>query len=82
MVDTGVKESLCTRCIHLNVCAYKQDYLDILKAVENAAVTRDTSDEKIVSKKVIDYDFIGTIHVSCRYYENRTETYCTKSLIG
>lgn len=82
MADNGVKETLCTRCIHLNVCAYKKDYLDILKEVENATVTRDTSDEKIVSKKVIDYDFIGTIHVSCRYYEKRPEIYCNKSLIG
>lgn len=30
----GVKETLCTRCAHRDVCAHKQDYLDILKAVE------------------------------------------------
>lgn len=78
MVDTGVKESLCTRCIHKDVCTYKHDYLDIIKAVENTIVTRDTSSVK----KAIDYDFIGTIHVSCRYYEKRTETYCNKSLMG
>lgn len=35
----GVKETLCTRCAHRDVCAHKQDYLDILKAVENATVT-------------------------------------------
>ena len=40
MVDTGVKESLCTRCIHKDVCAYKHDYLDIVKAVENVTVTK------------------------------------------
>lgn len=77
MVDTSVKEPLCTRCVHMDVCAYKQDYLDVLKAVENATVARDTSDEKIVSK-IIDYDFIGTISISCRYYENWTETYCSR----
>lgn len=82
MADDGVKETLCTRCVHLNVCAYKQDYLDILKAVENATVTRDTSDEKNRIKKVIDCDFIGTISISCRYYENWTETYHKKSLMG
>lgn len=46
MVNTSVKEPLCDRCVHKNVCAYKQDYLDVLKAVENATVARDTSDEK------------------------------------
>lgn len=55
----------------MDVCAYKQDYLDVIKAVENATVARDTSDEK----KAIDYDFIDTISISCRYYENWTETY-------
>ena len=78
MVDTGVKETLCTRCIHKDVCAYKHDYLDIIKAVENVTVTKDM----YCAKKVIDYDFIGTIHVSCRYYEKHTEIYCNKSLIG
>lgn len=51
----GVKETLCTRCAHREVCTYKQDFLDIIKAVENAAVTRDTPDGKITSKKVIHY---------------------------
>lgn len=49
MFDAGVKETLCTRCAHREVCAYKQDFLDIIKAVENAAVTRDTPDGKITA---------------------------------
>lgn len=68
-----VKETLCTRCAHIEVCAYKQDYLDILKAVENAKVVRDTPDEKITSKKVSCYDFIGKISVTCKYYQNWTQ---------
>ena len=75
MFDAGVKETLCTRCTHQEVCAHKQDYLDILKAVENAAVTRDTPDGKITSKKVIYYDFISGVYVGCKYHQNRTVTY-------
>lgn len=71
----GVKETLCTRCAHREVCAYRQDYLDILEAVENASVIRDTPDRKITSKKVICYDFIGEISIGCKYYQNWTETY-------
>ena len=33
MID-AIKEVSCTLCAHREVCAYKQDYLDILKAVE------------------------------------------------
>lgn len=75
MFDGGVKETLCTRCAHRDVCAHKQDYFDILKAVENATVTRDTGDGKITSKKVIHYDFISGISVGCKYHQNWTETY-------
>ena len=74
MID-AIKEVSCTLCAHQEVCAYKQDYIDILKAVENAAVTKDTADGKIASKKVIHYDFISGISVGCKYYQNWTETY-------
>lgn len=74
MID-AIKEVSCTLCTHREVCAYKQDYIDILKAVENAAVTKDTADGKIASKKVIHYDFISGISVGCKYYQNWTETY-------
>ena len=74
MID-AIKEASCTLCDHREVCAYKQDYIDILKAVENAAITKDTADGKIASKKVIHYDFISGISVGCKYYQNWTETY-------
>ena len=75
MFDVGTKETLCTRCAHREVCTYKQDYLDILKAVDNATVTRDTPDGKITSKKVIHYDFISGVSVGCKYHQSWTETY-------
>lgn len=68
-MSDGVKETLCTRCPHHEVCIYKKDYLDILKAIENATVLRYTSDGKHTSKKVINYDFIGDISVGCKYYK-------------
>ena len=68
-MSEGVKETLCTRCAHREVCAYKQDFLDIVKAVENASVIRDTPDGKIASKKVIYYDFISEITINCKYYQ-------------
>nr|DAE23827.1 MAG TPA: hypothetical protein [Siphoviridae sp. ct9lR64] len=71
----GVKETLCARCAHMQVCAYQQDYLDILKAIENADITRDTPYGKTTSKKVIHYDFISEISVGCKYYQNWTGAY-------
>ncbi len=76
MLDVGVKEALCTRCAHREVCIYKQDFLDIIKAVKNASVIRDTPDGKITSKQVIYYDFISEIFIGCKYYQN-----CTKNTL-
>lgn len=72
-----VKETLCTSCEHCAVCVYKPDYLNILKAVENArvSVAKETSDGGFSSKKVADYDFISGISIGCRYYRNWTDTY-------
>lgn len=65
---TGTKETLCTNCVHCTVCIYKNDYLDILKAVSNAVVSKDSNDGKITTKRVIHYDFIGDISLPCKYY--------------
>lgn len=48
MLDTGVK-TLCTLCTHKEVCTYKQDYLDFIKAIENATMNANS------------HDFISTI---------------------
>ena len=68
MPDTGVK-TLCTLCAHKEVCTYKQDYLDFIKAIENA--TTNASHR----------DFIGAISVGCKYYGNWTDTYRAKEAI-
>ena len=73
----GVKETLCTICVHREVCAHKLDYLNILKAIENARVpvVKENTDGGFSSKKVADYDFISGISVGCRYYRNWTDIY-------
>ena len=47
----GVKETLCTHCIHREVCAYKQDFLDIIKAVEDATIIKEFPDGTASQKR-------------------------------
>ena len=34
------EETLCTNCIHRHVCKYKQDYLEVTKAVLESTVNK------------------------------------------
>ena len=62
-----VKETLCTRCEHRNVCKYKEDYLKVVESIYNANVCFENEDGKHCMKKVTNYDFIGEIKVPCKY---------------
>lgn len=66
MINTSVKETLCARCAHYEVCIYMQYYIDVLKSIENVIATKNTS------KEASRYAFISEIHVGCKYHENRT----------
>ena len=78
-----VKETLCTKCEHREVCKYKLDYLKVMESVNNASVCFETEDGKHCMKKVTNYDFIGEITVPCKYYYSitdistiKTRSYC------
>lgn len=63
-----VKETLCTKCEHRNVCKYKEDYLKVVESVYNASVCFKDKDGKHCMKKVTYYDFIGEIKIPCKYF--------------
>ena len=71
-----VRETSCTRCVHREVCMYKNDYLDILKAVAGATVSKLSSDGKMSLKKVESFDFISGIDVICRYSKEEPTLVC------
>ena len=34
-MEAGTKETLCTNCIHRDVCMYKEDFLETTNKVDN-----------------------------------------------
>ena len=73
---TDSKKILCEICAHKDVCQYKDDYIAILKMIENATVSKHCSDGKKVSLKPISsFDFISDISVGCKHYQNWTTQY-------
>ena len=69
MIDT-IKEVSCTRCLHQEVCKYKQDFLDIYNAVSNSMVNRPCEDgKKVKTTPITNFDCLGGIQIECRYYQ-------------
>ena len=69
MID-AIKEVSCTRCLHQEVCKYKQDFIAIYNAVSSSMVNRPCEDgNKVKTIPVTNFDFLGGIRIECRYYQ-------------
>ena len=69
MID-AIKEVSCTRCLHQEVCKYKQDFLDICNAVSSSTVNRPCEDgKKVQTTSITNLDCLGGIQIECRYYQ-------------
>ena len=69
MID-AIKEVSCTRCLHQEVCKYKQDFLDICNAVSSSTVNRSCEDgKKVQTTPITNLDCLGGIQIECRYYQ-------------
>lgn len=55
-MDGGVRETICTSCVHREVCVYKQTYLEYLKTCE-----------KMHSEYRDDISFIRKSDPGCKY---------------
>ena len=69
MID-AIKEVSCTRCLHQEVCKYKQDFLDICNAVSSSTVNRPCEDgKKVQTTPITNLNCLGGIQIECRYYQ-------------
>lgn len=55
-MNGGVRETVCTNCVHREVCMYKQSYLEYLDACE-----------KLYSDYKDDISFIRKIDPDCKH---------------
>lgn len=58
----------CICCVHRPVCKYQDDYNDIRKAISEASVSKRTEDGKYSMKKVVDYEVLNEIKLTCIHY--------------
>lgn len=53
-MDGGVRETLCSSCSHRNVCAHKDDYLNMVKSLQEMFYKfPENSDAKSCAKMIV-----------------------------
>lgn len=78
----GVKETACTRCKHLHVCKFKDEFLDAQNAVDNVIMSGkqidETGKEQFYERYLSSIDYIEPVKLKCKHaeYNPFTQTRC------
>ena len=62
------KETMCTTCIHQDICSVKEKFLDAQKAVDGLVVYDKLPDGKLGQVKLRDIGFIKPVELACIHY--------------
>ena len=62
------KETMCTTCIHQDICSLKEKFLDAQKAVNGLVVYDKLPDGKLGQIKLRDIGFIKPVELACIHY--------------
>ena len=62
------KETICTTCIHQDICSLKEKFLDAQKAVNGLVVYDKLPDGKLGQVKLRDIGFIKPVELACIHY--------------
>ena len=71
-MSDGVKETLCTgctNCTHLEVCKYKEDFLNIYETLSNASIHKKHPDGTTRITPITNFVFIDDIAIKCCYFK-------------
>lgn len=66
----NVKENICTRCVHRNVCAYKDDCLSVIEAASRVTVNKQLPDGTVEVTPIKNFDFIEDVSITCRHRDD------------
>ena len=62
------KETMCTTCIHQDICSVKEKFLDAQKAVDGLVVYDKLPDGKLGQVNLRDIGFIKPVELACIHY--------------
>ena len=62
------KETMCTTCVHQDICSVKEKFLDAQKAVDGLVIYDKLPDGKLRQVKLCDIGFIKPVELVCIHY--------------
>lgn len=68
MFKRSCEETMCTTCMHQDVCSLKEKFLDAQKAVNGLVVYDKLPDGKLGQIKLRDIGFIKPVELACIHY--------------
>ena len=72
----GLRETLCTRCSHREVCLFKDEFLRASEAVNEVRVDRPTKGKNAISFiKICDIPWIKPVELICEHYQEKQPTF-------
>lgn len=71
----GVRETLCTHCVHREVCSNKEEFLSAMQAVNEVSVGLPSKDQNIGSYiNLRDIKWIKPVELVCIHYFQQVST--------
>ena len=65
------KETMCTTCVHQDICSVKEKFLDAQKAVDGLVIYDKLPDGKLGQVKLRDIGFIKPVELACIHYVHK-----------
>ena len=69
------KETMCTTCIHQDICSVKEKFLDAQKAVDGLVIYDKLPDGKTGQVKLRDVGFIKPVELACIHFIPKNTTF-------
>lgn len=69
------KETMCTTCVHQDICSVKEKFLDAQKAVDGLVVYNKLPDGKTGQVKLRDIGFIKPVELACIHFIPKDTTF-------
>lgn len=68
MYSGTYEETMCTNCLHREVCSLSNDFLKAQKKVDDVSITLGHHENQVTFKYLRDFDWIKRVKLECTHF--------------